>query len=116
MDPTVITEALQRGFHLTLGAATAFTEGIQDGTKRDATLRRLSGGDLSGLTDDWVAKGAMTEREARSFVDQLIAGQGNSYKTVNTTATPVAPNVQADLQELTAQVASLRAELEKMWG
>jgi polyhydroxyalkanoate synthesis regulator phasin len=113
MNPTVITETLQRGFHLSLGAATAFTEGIQDSVKRDATLRRLSS-DLPGLTDEWVAKGVTTEREARTFVDQLIAGRSNDYKTVNTTATVVPGNIQADLEALTAQVAALRQELEQL--
>lgn len=115
MNPTQITETLQRGFHLTLGVATALTEGLQDGNKRDATLRRLSV-DLPGLTDEWVAKGATTEREARTFVDQLLAGQGDRYTTVNTTATTVPSTVQADLQELTAQVAALRQELDRMRG
>jgi len=70
----------------------------------------------------------VTEVEARKLVDTIIAEQINKTSetsapsstystdtTITTTATTVVDtNVQADLQDLTQQLADLRTELERL--
>lgn len=116
MDP--ITETLQKGFHTTLGAAASLVESVQDSSKWDENMRKLTT-DFDQLQVEWQAKGAVTEQEARGFVDTFLAQQGLStgssgYQTVETTASEVSPDMATDIQELTTQVAELRAELERL--
>nr|WP_306469745.1 hypothetical protein [Oscillatoria laete-virens] len=68
----------------------------------------------------------MTEQEARRFVDSLInQGGSRSAEEVEVTVSPpppdlntappaAEPNAQLELQELTAQIAAIRLELEKL--
>jgi|GEM_PF-6544729 polyhydroxyalkanoate synthesis regulator phasin len=104
---------LQRGYYLTLGLTSTLLEMAQDPTKREERLR-----ELDRLADELVAKGVSTEAEARSYVDQVVAGGVNknaSEATVATVATPVREdNSEQELQELTNQIAKLRAELEQL--
>ena len=92
---------------------------MQDSQKRDENFNKLTT-DFDQLAQEWIEKGAVTEEEARSFVDAMFFQQGNvtsrsSATTVNTTAVPVAsPDVQADIKNLTAQVIALREELETL--
>jgi len=128
MDSFDLAKLLQKGFYVTLGATASLLEVIQDPRKaqdRFDALRR----DLNSATEEFAEKGAVTESEARNLVDNFVAQQIKtttpspsdqaadltSVNTVNTTATTVVDsNVQADLQELTQQLADLRTELEKI--
>lgn len=63
----------------------------------------------------------MTEQEARDFVSNFLNHLRTQVPTSSptpnslTTPTQVAPpEVELDLQELTAQIAAMRAELEKL--
>lgn len=126
MNPDTITQFFQKGVHVTLGATTALVESLQDAQKRDENVSRLSS-DFDGLVEDLAAKGEVTEQEARRMVESMMSQVGGSMSnspasssaprsnTVNTTAT-VVPDaaVQADLQELTAQIAAMRAEIERL--
>lgn len=126
MNPDTITQFFQKGVHVTLGATTALVESLQDAQKRDENMSRLSS-DFDGLVEDLAVKGEITEQEARRMVElmlsQISGSMSNSTttpgtprsNTVNTTAT-VVPDaaVQADLQELTAQIAAMRAEIAQL--
>jgi polyhydroxyalkanoate synthesis regulator phasin len=104
---------LQRGYYLTLGLTSTLLEMAQDSTKREDRLR-----DLDRFADELVAKGVSTEAEARSYVDQVVGkgvSQDASDATVSAVATPVAEDAaEQELQELTNQIANLRAELEEL--
>lgn len=123
MNPDNFTELIQKGFRVTLGATSALIEGIQDSTKRDETLSKMQS-DFGQLTEEWAEKGAVTEQEARNFVDTLLKQQGSSAGSetppaagtnATTSATPETdPRVQEELLELTAQLAALRNELQKL--
>lgn len=123
MNPDTITEALQKSFRMAIGAGASFVESVQDARKWDENLQRLTT-DLDSLSTEWEQKGAVTEQEARSALDNWISQQGldtgasaDSYRTVDTTAAPAtSQNIEADLQELTAQVSALREELERLKG
>ena len=121
MDSNNLIQLLQKGFRVSLGATATLIEILQDPQKREQNLSKLQA-ELNQLSEEWAAKGEVTEQEARNFVDTILAKQGGSTKgskagstTITTTATPVsAPDVQTELQELTDQIASIRSELEKL--
>lgn len=121
MNSDTVVRILQRSFRVTLGATASLVEILQDPYKREVNLARIKT-DLDQLTREWAEKGEVTEQEARSYVDQFIAqrrGEMDSGTTVTTTATPVvtttpSPEVQLELQELTAQLAAIRAEIERL--
>lgn len=129
MNPDNLPQMLQTGFHLTLGATSFLIETLQDPVKREANLDKLRQPDLSLLADELLEKGEMTDREARNFVDTIFSQPGDrenaesqsvSHQQSDTeteTDTPPESVVQPDvkeIQELTAQMAALRAELENL--
>ena len=122
MNADNLTNLLQQGFHLTLGATASLVETLQDPQKRTENLSQISS-ELSHLANEWAVKGEMTEQEARNFATNFLNQLQNqvpttseaSGTTVTNTPTDVAPpDVQLDLQELTAQIAAMRAELEEL--
>jgi polyhydroxyalkanoate synthesis regulator phasin len=127
MNSDTVVQLLQKGFRVTLGATASLVEILQDPQKREANLAKLRT-ELDQLAQEWAEKGEVTEREARSYVDTFLAqrraGTVDSPTTVTTTATTItsestssstpSPEVQLELQELTAQLSAIRAELEKM--
>ena len=120
MNPVNLTQLLQRGFRVTLGATSFFIETVQDSSKRDENLNKLSS-DFNQLTDEWAERGEMTEQEARNFVDTKLYQQ-NSQVNANTTTIYSSPasdssfaqsSIQKDLLELTQEISDLRADLQK---
>jgi polyhydroxyalkanoate synthesis regulator phasin len=126
MNSTTLAQMLQKGFRVTVGATASIIESLQDPQRRDENFSRLRT-DLSQLTEEWEAKGEMTEREARNYVDTILNQQFNRNPSASsepasptgsgtTSSAPSAasPEVQQDLQELTTQISALRAELERL--
>ena len=124
MNSDNLTQLLQQGFRVTLGATASLVETLQDPQKQTDNLYQLRS-ELSQLADEWAVKGEMTEQEARNFVEHLLHQLGRSASTSESSPFSVgdpyadsgesAPaNVQLNLQELTAQLAAIRAELEKL--
>lgn len=119
MNANNLTHLLQRGFHVTLGATASLVETLQDPQKRTENLSQINS-ELSNLANELEAKGEMTEQEARNFVGNFLNQLRNQRPTTSapstvTTSTQVAPpDVQLDLQELTAQIAAIRTELENL--
>ena len=118
MNPDNLTQIIQKGFHLTLGATSFFMETLQNSSKRDENLNKLNS-DFNQLTEEWDQRGEMTEREARNFVDTILNQQNSQVNTdsINVPSTPVSDFVQSDIQrdllELTQEVADLRAALQQ---
>ena len=118
MNPDNLTQIIQKGFHLTLGATSFFMETLQNSSKRDENLNKLNS-DFNQLTEEWAQRGEMTEREARNFVDTILNQQNSQVNTdsINVPSTPVSDFVQSDIQrdllELTQEVADLRAALQQ---
>ncbi len=125
MNPDDLTQLLQQGFRVTLGATASLVETLQDPQKRIQNISALES-ELSQLAQEWALKGEMTEQEARNFVDSLLtrdqsAGPTPTDSSDTASATPNEQPVQPtsaelELQELTAQIAAIRAELEKLRG
>ncbi|MEG4006463.1 hypothetical protein QUA41_09630 [Microcoleus sp. Pol11C1] len=127
MNPDNLPQMLQTGFHLTLGATSFLIETLQDPLKREENLDKLKS-DFGQLADELLEKGEITEREARNFVDTIFSQPGDrenadsepvssKQSDAATDAPPdsvVQPNVKLEIQELTAHMAALRAELENL--
>jgi polyhydroxyalkanoate synthesis regulator phasin len=121
MNPDNIGELVQKGFRITLGATTSLVESLQDPQKRDENLSKLQL-EWSQLSEEWAEKGAETEQEARRFVDTLFNNQSaappaeapGTPGSANPTTPTAPPDITIELQELTAQIAAMRAELEKL--
>ncbi len=127
MNPDNLPQMLQTGFHLTLGATSFLIETLQDPLKREENLDKLKS-DLGQLASELLEKGEMTDREARNFVDTIFSQPGNRENADSESVSPkqsdaatddrpdsvVQPDVKLEIQELTAHMAALRVELEKL--
>lgn len=120
MNPDTLTETIQKGFRVTLGATASLVDALRDPQASQAKFGSIS--DFEVLTQELEAKGTDAEREARAVVDSLMSqiptpfGQPPaSEATVDTYASPVADMaVQADLETLTQELATLRQEIEML--
>ncbi|MBD1935248.1 MULTISPECIES: hypothetical protein [Cyanophyceae] len=123
MNSDNLFDLVHKGFRVTLGATASLVESVQDPQKREQNLELLKT-DSNLLLEQLAEKGETTEQVARSFVDSLItpadrtestSTYGTPSSTVTTSTTSVAQqDVQIELQELTAQIAAMRTELEKL--
>lgn len=124
MNPDSFIQLAQKGLRVTLGATSALIETLQDPSRREEKFSRLRT-EFSQLTEEWEAKGEVTEREARDFVDNMLSqrfnrppstasGTASGGSTPPAPSAPPAPDVQQDLQELTEQLAAIRSELEAL--
>lgn len=127
MNPDNLPQMLQTGFHLTLGATSFLIETLQDPLKREENLEKLKS-DLGHLASELLEKGEMTDREARNFVDTIFSQPGSRENADSESVSPkqsdaatdgspdsvVQPDVKLEIQELTAHMAALRVELEKL--
>ena len=122
-----VTDFVQKGFRTSLGAASFLVETLQDPNKRDENLQKLNSNfnsmDFSQLTEEWAEKGEVTEREARTFVDNMLQQKGSEsssnsedisdFPSNTTNDNAAGSNLQDELQELTAEIIALRTELQQ---
>ncbi len=105
-----LLETAKQGFHITVGAATSFLETVQNPQKRSEVLSQIQL-ELSQKAQEWSEKGAVTEQEAKAFINNLFnqntGGKPPSGSVDN-------PNTSNGLQELKEEIIALRLELEKM--
>ena len=123
MNSNNLLDLLQTGFRVSLGATTSLVETLGDSQKREESLSQLRL-ELSQRVTEWAQKGAITEQEARSFIEQMwrqqsAPGRSSATETSSETfttppTTPASPNAQLEIEELTAQIAAIRTELEKL--
>jgi polyhydroxyalkanoate synthesis regulator phasin len=120
MDSQQTIEFLKKGLHVTLGATTSLVESVQDPFKREENLAQLNLG-FDELTHIWEEKGAVTESEARQFIDTVISSSvgtttsDSGYSASQTTG--VSDNfdsaVANDIKDLTQHLSEMREELSK---
>lgn len=123
MNSNNLLDILQTGFRVSLGATTSLVETLQDPQKREESLSQLRL-ELSQRVTEWAEKGAVTEQEARRLIEQIWRQPSNSGRSTTTevttpspTASPTSatsPSTQLEIEELTAQIAAIRTELEKL--
>jgi polyhydroxyalkanoate synthesis regulator phasin len=122
-----VTDFVQKGFRTSLGAASFLVETLQDPDKRDENLQKLNSNfnsmDFSQLTEEWAEKGEVTEREARTFVDNMLQQKGSDtssnsdnfsdFPRNTSNQSSASSNLLQELQELTAEIIALRTELQQ---
>jgi polyhydroxyalkanoate synthesis regulator phasin len=114
-------DLLKKGFHVTLGATSSLVESIQDPIKREENLAQLRMGP-NEFAEVLAERGVVTEVEARKFVDNVVAQykpDASSYSAGTALASPstsIDPTLQLELQDLTKQLAELRAQLRNSGG
>lgn len=124
MNPDTLTETVQKGVRVTLGAAASLVDAVRDPQSSQAKFSAI-GTDVELLTQELEAKGVDAEREVRVMVDSMVSQVSQmpnpfvnspaSSTTVDTVARPVVDvTVQADLQVLTEELATLRQEIETL--
>jgi polyhydroxyalkanoate synthesis regulator phasin len=117
MNSDTLVQTLQKGYRVTLGATASVIESLQDSQRREENFAKLRT-DPNQLIEELAIKGETTEQEARSFVDGVFSQSPSPSNSNSASSTaPVSPQtvaIQQDLQELTAQLAAIRAELEKL--
>jgi polyhydroxyalkanoate synthesis regulator phasin len=110
-------QMIQKGFRVGVGATTVAIEGLQNPQVYQQNLQLLQT-NPDQLLENLAQKGEVTERDARTMADQFIGDRLGtrpaSEMTVNTTAVTIGPDAQAELQELTQQLAALRQELQDL--
>jgi polyhydroxyalkanoate synthesis regulator phasin len=123
MNSNNLLQLLQTGFRVSLGATTSLIETLQDPQKREENLSQLNL-ELKQRVAEWAEKGEITEQEARRLIEQILRQQSNSERppttgtpsdtVTNPSTTTASPNAQLEIEELTAQIAAIRTELEKI--
>ncbi|OLP17499.1 hypothetical protein BST81_14260 [Leptolyngbya sp. 'hensonii'] len=121
MNSDNLFQLLQKGFRISLGAAASVIETLQDPQKRNQGFTQLSE-QWSQLSEEWATKGAATEQEARNFVDTFWAHKQEQQRypassplgADGVTVRNGNPDAQVELEALTAQIAALRAEVERL--
>ncbi len=110
MNTDALWQSLQAGLRISLGATASILETLQDPQKRQESLT-----ELQEKVQEWVAKGEMTELEARSFIDSMLKQQGaGSPTTSDSEGEIISPDAKQSVEELTDKIADLRSELEKL--
>jgi polyhydroxyalkanoate synthesis regulator phasin len=115
MNPDTLIQTLQKGYRVTIGATASVIESLQDSQSREENFAKLRS-DPNQLIEELAIKGETTEREARSFVDGVFS-QAHDTPSPYETSAPMPPRtvaIQQELQELTAQLAAIRTELERL--
>ena len=105
-----LLETAKQGFHITVGAATSFLETVQNPQKRSELISQIQL-ELSQKAQEWSEKGAVTEQEAKEFINNLF-NQSTGVKNPSNSVYKSDPN--NGLQELKEEIVALRLELEKM--
>lgn len=123
MNSNNLLDLLQTGFRISLGATTSLVETLQDPQKRDESLSQMNS-ELSQRVSEWAEKGAITEQEARRLMEQIWGQKSHSGPSPSTDTpsdiptaprtTTVSPSSQLEIEELTAQIAAIRTELENL--
>lgn len=112
MNTENLLQLVQQGFRVAIGSATTLADTVQNPQITQDLWTRLSQ-NPSQFAQELAEKGARTEQEARQLVDRLLQ-QNPSEVTITTTATPVTPDIQAELQDLMAQLTAIRSEIAQL--
>ncbi|NEQ99574.1 MAG: hypothetical protein F6K30_23200 [Cyanothece sp. SIO2G6] len=123
MNTDNLVQMMQKGLHVTLGAASFLVETATtpDSQQRDDNLTKLQTGDFNRLSEEWAVTGEQKEQEARTFVETLIPNDFMGMQSDATRSTsgqsgqhgPSVPaDIQNDLEVLMSTLGDIRAGLK----
>ena len=129
MNTDSLLEFVQKGYRVSLGAASTAVEAIQDPQRVSSEFSAI-GTDWERLADKLEVRGALTEKEARDFVEGFSSqmpepfrsaaspfstGRPDEPPTVTTVATPVVDTeLQEEVTSLTEELIAIRKEIEAL--
>jgi polyhydroxyalkanoate synthesis regulator phasin len=116
VNPDTVLQFFQQSFRVAIGTGNTLAETLQSPQTGLETWNKLTTNPTQ-LAQELAEKGLHTEQEARAFVDRILEQQQNpsaSGVTVTTTATPIAPDLQMELQDLASQLSAIRTELAQL--
>ncbi|MEL6263566.1 MAG: hypothetical protein AAFR12_21175 [Cyanobacteria bacterium J06626_6] len=129
MNTDTLLELVQKGYRVTLGAASSAVEAVQD-PQRAADEFSAIGTDWQRLADKLEVRGALTEKEARDFVEGVTSQMPEPFRSVSSTFTQSAPpepptvttiatpvvdtELQAEVASLTDELIAIRKEIEAL--
>ena len=128
MNTDSLLELVQKGYRVTLGAASTAVEAVQDPQRVSDEFSAI-GTDWERLADKLEVRGALTEKEARDFVEGVASlmpapfrsasspftQSSPSEPTVTTIAEPVVDTeLQAEVASLTDELIAIRKEIEEL--
>ena len=124
MDTDNLSQLLQQGFQVGVGATTSLIETLQDPQKRSKTISELQT-QLIKKAQEWAQKGEITEQEARRVVNEWLNINKQQYQQSSTStnrnddykltiSSGSNKDYQGAIKKLTEQVITLRTELENL--
>ncbi len=114
MNTDTLLQLFQQGFRVAIGTTTTLADTLKNPQTASETWTRLTQNPTE-FAQELIDKGAATEQEARQVVDSLWSqNTPPSSMTINTTATTVIPDVQAELKDLMTQLAAIRSEIAQL--
>ncbi|YAI82608.1 MAG: hypothetical protein ACQJCO_03295 [cyanobacterium endosymbiont of Rhopalodia sterrenbergii] len=122
MNTDNLSQLLQQGFQISVGATTSFLEPLQDPQKRSKTISDIHT-QLIKKAQEWAQKGETTEQEARRLMNEWLNQQQYQHSSTSinrndyyklTLSSGGNKNAQGTIKKLTEQVISLRTELENL--
>ena len=112
MNSDTIFQLIQQSMRVGVGFTASVLETLQDPQKRNQTLSELQQ-EIAKKTEEWAAKGEITEKEAREFLDQWLNSQSSSKTSPGSSASgKTKGDVGQEIQQLTEKIITLRQELE----
>lgn len=114
MNTDTLLQLFQQGFRAAIGTTTTLAYVLKNPQTASETWTRLTENPTE-FAQELVDKGAVTEQEARQVVDSVWPQNiPSSSMTINTTATTVLPDVQAELKDLMIELAAIRSEIAQL--
>lgn len=114
MNTDTLLELFQQGFRVAIGTTTTLADTLKNPQTAPQTWTRLTQNPTE-FAQELLDKGTATEQEARQVVDSIWPqNTPPSSITITTTAIVVMPDVQAELKDLTIQLAAIRSEIAQL--
>ncbi|NET09721.1 MAG: hypothetical protein F6K09_38480 [Merismopedia sp. SIO2A8] len=122
MNTDNLVQMMQKGFHITLGAASFLVETATstDQQQRDDNLAKLQSGNFDRLSEEWASLGEQKEQEGRTFVESIVPGgfpgmpTDSSPVSQPTAGGPTIPaDIQQDLQTIMTELTAIRESLKE---
>jgi len=117
MNSDTILQLFQQSFRVAIGTGSTLAETLQNPQLGLDNWNKLTTNPTQ-FAQELEEKGLATEQEARQVVDRFLQQQqpnpSASGLTITTVATPITPDLQAELQDLMAQLSAIRAELAQL--
>ena len=110
-----ISQTIQQGFRIAVGAITSLVETAQNSEKRSEALSEFQM-ELNQKAREWAIKGEITEQEARKIIESLLNknAERDSVDSEPQSSTVHETNINVGLQQLRDELIALRIELAKM--